>query len=81
MSRPHTAFVLSGGTSLGALQVGMLRALFERGIAADLLVATSVGALNAATQRSYPQRTGGAPAHGPEAASGARVAAPAGSAW
>src|SRR5258708_5749269 len=40
--RPHTAFVLSGGASLGALQVGMLRALYERGIAADLLVGTSV---------------------------------------
>src|SRR5437764_132791 len=30
--RPRTAFVLSGGASLGALQVGMLRALFERGL-------------------------------------------------
>jgi hypothetical protein len=37
--RPRTAFVLSGGASLGALQVGMLRALYERGIAPDLLVA------------------------------------------
>ena len=46
--RPSTAFVLSGGASLGALQVGMLRALYEQGVAADLLVGTSVGALNAA---------------------------------
>jgi NTE family protein len=46
--RPRTAFVLSGGASLGALQVGMLSALYEHGVAADLLVATSVGALNAA---------------------------------
>jgi hypothetical protein len=53
--RPHTAFVLSGGASLGALQVGMLRALYERGIAADLLVGTSVGALNAAVVASRPQ--------------------------
>jgi len=53
--RPRTAFVLSGGASLGALQVGMLRALFERGIGADLLVATSVGALNAAFIASRPQ--------------------------
>jgi NTE family protein len=53
--RPHTAFVLSGGASLGALQVGMLRALYERGIAADLLVGTSVGALNAAFVASRPQ--------------------------
>ena len=42
-----TAFVLSGGGSLGAVQVGMLRALAERGIAPDLLVGTSAGALNA----------------------------------
>jgi len=46
--RTRTAFVLSGGASLGALQVGMLRALYERGITADVLVGTSVGALNAA---------------------------------
>jgi len=42
------AFVLSGGASLGAVQVGMLRALLERGIRPDVLVATSVGALNGA---------------------------------
>jgi NTE family protein len=51
----HTAFVFSGGASLGALQVGMLQALYERGIAPDLLVATSVGALNAAFVASRPQ--------------------------
>jgi NTE family protein len=43
-----TAFVLSGGGSLGSVQVGMLRALAERGISPDLLVGTSAGALNAA---------------------------------
>ncbi len=43
-----TAFVLSGGGSLGAVQVGMLIALAERDIAPDLLVGTSVGAINAA---------------------------------
>ena len=43
-----TAFVLSGGGSLGAVQVGMLQALADRGIEPDLLVGTSVGALNAA---------------------------------
>jgi len=42
------AFVLSGGAGLGAIQVGMLRALYERGIAPDLLVATSAGAINGA---------------------------------
>jgi NTE family protein len=42
------AFVLSGGASLGAIQVGILQALVDRGIAPDLLVGTSAGALNAA---------------------------------
>ena len=41
------AFVLSGGGAYGATQVGMLRALREAGIVPDLLVGTSVGALNA----------------------------------
>jgi NTE family protein len=41
-------FVLSGGSSLGALQVGMLRAVQEAGLTPDLLVGTSAGALNAA---------------------------------
>src|SRR5256884_2913629 len=53
--RPRTAFVLSGGASLGALQVGMLEALYERGIVPDVLVATSVGALNAAFIASRAQ--------------------------
>jgi NTE family protein len=43
-----TAFVLSGGASLGAIQVGMLEALYERDITPDLIVGTSVGAINAA---------------------------------
>jgi NTE family protein len=43
-----TAFVLSGGGSLGAVQVGMLRALYERGWQPDLLIGSSAGALNAA---------------------------------
>lgn len=43
-----TAFVLAGGGSLGAAQVGMLAAPDERGVRPDLLVGTSVGALNAA---------------------------------
>lgn len=42
-----TAFVLSGGGSLGAVQVGMLHALAEREVRPDLLVGTSAGALNA----------------------------------
>lgn len=43
-----TAFVLSGGASFGAVQVGMLQALADRRISPDLLVGTSSGALNAA---------------------------------
>jgi NTE family protein len=42
------AFVLSGGGSLGAVQVGMLQALSERDVHPDLLIGTSVGAVNAA---------------------------------
>jgi NTE family protein len=42
------AFVLSGGASLGAIQVGMLEALFERRIVPDLVVGSSVGAVNSA---------------------------------
>ena len=43
-----TAFVLGGGGVLGAVEVGMLRALFEREIYPDLVLGTSVGALNGA---------------------------------
>ena len=38
-----TAYVLSGGGSLGAVQVGMLQALSEHGVAPDLLIGTSAG--------------------------------------
>jgi NTE family protein len=48
------AFVLSGGASLGAIQVGMLRALFERGITPDLIIGTSIGAVNGAYIASRP---------------------------
>jgi NTE family protein len=48
IDRPSTAFVLSGGGSLGAVQVGMLRALLEANIRPDFVVGTSIGALNAA---------------------------------
>ncbi len=54
MARKRTAFVLGGGGSLGANQVGMLRALFERGIAPDLIVGVSVGSLNGAFLASRP---------------------------
>jgi NTE family protein len=47
------AFVLSGGGSLAAVQVGMVQALSERGIRPDLVVGTSAGALNAAYLGAY----------------------------
>jgi NTE family protein len=49
-----TAFVLGGGGVLGAVEVGMLRALFERGIVPDLVLGTSVGALNGALVAREP---------------------------
>jgi len=49
-----TAFVLSGGGSLGAVQVGMLWALQDRGIRPDLVVGSSVGALNGAWLAGHP---------------------------
>jgi NTE family protein len=48
------AFVLSGGANLGAAQVGMLEALLEAGIVPDLLVGTSIGAVNAAFMAAGP---------------------------
>jgi NTE family protein len=50
-----TAFVLTGGASLGAIQAGMLEALYEQGIEADLIVGTSAGALNGAFIADRPQ--------------------------
>ena len=47
-SAPKTALVLAGGGSLGAVQVGMLRALVESGVKADMVVGSSVGAINGA---------------------------------
>ena len=52
---PDVAFVLSGGASLGAIQVGMLRALYERGVTPDVIVGTSAGAVNGAFIASRPQ--------------------------
>jgi NTE family protein len=49
-----TAFVLAGGGSLGAVQVGMLHALEANGIKPDLVVGSSVGAINAAYYAGAP---------------------------
>jgi NTE family protein len=43
-----TAFVLAGGGSLGAVEVGMLHALTERGVRPDFIVGASAGAINGA---------------------------------
>jgi NTE family protein len=48
------AFVLGGGGQMGAYEVGMLRALLERGIRPDLVAGTSVGALNGAAIAASP---------------------------
>jgi NTE family protein len=50
----QTAFVLSGGGNQGVSQVGMLRALIERGIVPDVVIGTSVGALNGAAVAAKP---------------------------
>lgn len=54
MSESSTAFVLGGGGVLGAVEVGMLQALFEAGIRPDLILGTSVGALNGALVGADP---------------------------
>src|SRR6516164_8917647 len=54
----RTAFVLAGGGSLGAVQVGMLKALTRKGIVPDLLVGSSVGAINAAFFARLPTPEG-----------------------
>ena len=60
MKRRQVAFVLSGGGSLGAIQVGMLKGLLEEGIRPDFLVGTSVGAVNAAWIAGRPEADGAA---------------------
>ena len=47
-------FVLGGGGVLGAAEAGMLRALLEAGVRPDLVVGTSVGAINAAAVAADP---------------------------
>ncbi len=54
----RTAFVFAGGGSLGAVEVGMLRALVERGINADFVVGSSVGAINAVQFAADPTPEG-----------------------
>jgi len=53
-----TAFVLAGGGSLGAVEVGMLKALVAHGTTAELVVGSSVGAINAAYYAGRPSPEG-----------------------
>ncbi|MGB8399330.1 patatin-like phospholipase family protein [Bradyrhizobium sp.] len=52
--RVKTAFVFAGGGSFGAIQVGMLHSLAAHGITADMVVGSSVGALNGAFYAGDP---------------------------
>jgi NTE family protein len=52
------AFVLGGGGMLGAHEVGMLRALAERGVKPDVILGTSVGAVNGAMFAADPTPRG-----------------------
>jgi NTE family protein len=53
-----TAFVLAGGGSLGAVEVGMLRALAAVGVRPDLIVGASAGAINGAHFAGDPSPAG-----------------------
>jgi NTE family protein len=55
---PRTAFVLSGGGNQAVSEVGMLRALLERGITPDVLIGTSAGAWNGAVLAADPTLDG-----------------------
>ncbi len=58
-TRPEVAFVLGGGGGpLGAHEVGMLQALAERGVVADVVLGTSIGAINGAAYAADPTRAG-----------------------
>ena len=54
----RTAFVLAGGGSRGAVQVGMLEELIRRGIRADRVFGASVGAINGASYAGNPTPEG-----------------------
>ena len=53
-----TAFVLAGGGSLGAVQVGMLKALLKNAVKPDFVVGASVGAINGAYFAGRPDLEG-----------------------
>jgi NTE family protein len=53
-----TAFVLGGGGILGAAEAGMLQALAEHGVTPDLVIGSSVGAINGAAYAYEPGMAG-----------------------
>jgi NTE family protein len=57
-STTKTAFVFAGGGSFGAIQVGMLQSLVAHGVTADMVVGSSVGALNGAFYAGDPSVKG-----------------------
>lgn len=56
----RTAFVMAGGGSLGAVEVGMLRELIAWGLSPQFLVGASAGAINGAFFASEPNAAGAA---------------------
>jgi NTE family protein len=53
-----TAFIFAGGGSFGAIQVGMMHSLAAHGVSADMVVGSSVGALNGAYYAGDPTLKG-----------------------
>src|SRR5438445_3225867 len=56
--KQRTAFVLAGGGSLGAIQVGMLKALIRQRLVPDFVVGASVGAINGVYFAAQPDEEG-----------------------
>jgi NTE family protein len=54
IAESKTAYVLAGGGSFGAVQVGMLRELTAYGVRPDLVIGSSVGAINGAHFAAAP---------------------------
>jgi NTE family protein len=58
MAATRTAFVLGGGGLLGSAEVGMMSVLLDNGITPDVIVGTSIGALNGALLAADPTPAG-----------------------
>src|SRR5205085_10621134 len=58
IGQTKTAFVFAGGGSFGAIQAGMLHSLAAHRISADMVVGSSVGALNGAFYAGDPTLQG-----------------------